>query len=70
MKHCYMNVLIVGDFNLPELHWIEGLLLQKGLNTQIAHFWTAFMNISYTKQLIFRPGIEVGRTQPNRPFVY
>ena len=30
MKY-YKNVLIVGDFNLPELHWIEGFAVAEGV---------------------------------------
>ena len=31
MKQYYKNVLIVGDFNLPELHWIDGFVVAEGV---------------------------------------
>ena len=31
MKQYYKNFLIVGDFNLPKLHWMDGLAVAEGV---------------------------------------
>ena len=63
MSYHSHNVLIVGDFNMPKISWVDSYAAIGNNKDQIDPFFGAYMRIHYIKILISQLGTLTGHNQ-------